>query len=51
MKKLIATMGIIWLGTLSLGMATMFGNAAYASQTCYTQCPGYEGGTCVTTCS
>lgn len=50
MKKLIATTGIIWIGLLSVGLTSMFSSAAYAS-TCYTQCPSYEGGTCVTTCS
>lgn len=51
MKKLIGTVGVIWMGILSLGLTNMFSNVAYASQTCYTQCPSYEGGTCVTTCS
>lgn len=51
MKKLIGTMGVIWLGLLSIGLTNMFSAAAYASSTCYTQCPSYEGGTCVTTCS
>lgn len=51
MKKLIGTIGVVWLGLLSISLTNMFGTTAYASSTCYTQCPNYEGGTCVTTCN
>lgn len=48
MKKLMIA-AATWMVMLSVGLSLMFGNA-YAGQTCYTQCPSYEGGTCVTTC-
>ncbi len=50
MKKILIATNLLWISLLSIGLSALFSANSYAGQTCYTECPAYEGGTCVTTC-